>query len=321
MLVLIADDESTTRLLLAEAIRRHDHEVLLAEDGEQAWELYREHRPHVVLTDRHMPGLDGVTLVRRIRTLDGSNSDHHQAYVVLVTVLGAQEEILEGMHAGADDYLARPVDTFELQTRLIAAERTAALHHRLADTAAELEQANADLNRLARTDQLTGLGNRRRLDEDLAALHARAVRYGDAYAIALADIDHFKPFNDTYGHPEGDRALQAVANSLQATSRAVDGVYRYGGEELAVLLPATGLQPAAQAAERLRAEIEALGIEHHAQPDGREVLTMSVGVAAFPTGGGTDPDDVLAQVDEALYRAKNDGRNCVAVHDPRRPPA
>lgn len=320
MLILIAEDEPTSRMLLGAAVRRHGHEAVLAEDGEEAWQLYCEHRPHVVLTDRRMPGLDGVALVRRIRDHDEGNPDHHHAYVALVTVLGAHDQILEGMEAGADDYLVKPVEPLELQVLLIAAERTAALYRRLGDTAGELERANADLHHLARTDRLTELGNRRRLDEDLEALHARAVRDGDPYAIALADIDHFKPYNDTYGHPAGDHALHAVAAALKATSRTADRVYRYGGEEMAVLLPATDLQAAGEAAERLRAAVEELAIAHESQPDGGGVLTMSIGVAAFPTGDDAGPDDVLDQVDAALYRAKEDGRNRVALQTPQRAP-
>lgn len=312
MRVLVADDETTGRLLVAAAVRKHGHEAVLAEAGDQAWDLYLEHQPDVVLTDRRMPGIDGIELVRRIR-VEETDSGHH-AYLVLVTALGSREQVLEGMEAGADDYLVKPVDPFDLQIRLIAAQRTTAVHRQLAETAADLKRANADLHRLARTDGLTEVGNRLRLDEDLGAIHARAARDGQPYAVALADVDHFKRYNDSQGHPAGDQALHAVATTLRAVCRVADRVYRYGGEEVAVLLPATGLDEAVRAAERLRAAVEELGIAHHEQPGDRDVLTVSVGVAALDPVGDQTPEDVLKQADLALYRAKADGRNRVATN-------
>lgn len=294
--------------MAAAAVRHHDHEVTQAQDGREGWEHYVEQRPDVILTDRRMPRMDGLELVRRIRDDD---TDHYP-FIILVTALGSRDQVLEGMHAGADDYLVKPIDPFELHMRLIAAARTTALHARIRDATAELSATNAQLSTLARTDQLTEVGNRLRMDEDLRAVHARAKRDGHPYAIAFIDIDHFKSYNDTYGHAEGDEALHRVAACVEANSREIDGVYRYGGEELAVVMPATNQEEGLIAAERLRGALESLSIPH--QADERVgVLTISIGVAALGTRTGVSSEDVLAEADQALYRAKSGGRNTVAA--------
>src|SRR5580658_7033009 len=181
MRVLIADDEPTSRLLLKAIVSRLGHECLVAEDGSQAWELLSRGGIDVLLTDWMMPGVDGPALCRRVR----EELIDTYIYIVLTTGLDYPERVLEGMSAGADDYLTKPVDSFSVQTRLVAAERVTHLHGRLAATQAELAQANVDLLARSLTDDLTGLGNRRRMEEDLARTHARAVRTERSYGIAL----------------------------------------------------------------------------------------------------------------------------------------
>jgi diguanylate cyclase (GGDEF)-like protein len=181
----------------------------------------------------------------------------------------------------------------ELERKLIAAERTTALHRRL----------HGD----ARQDALTGLGNRRRLAEDLEALTGRVERYGHVYCVALFDIDHFKALNDSNGHPAGDDVLRAVAGALRDAGRSGDTQYRYGGEEFLVLLSEQTIDGAAVAGERLRAAVEALGLPH---PDGSHV-TVSAGVAGPGERGGGTPEALIELADQALYRAKELGRNRV----------
>jgi two-component system chemotaxis response regulator CheY len=159
-----------------------------------------------------MPGLDGVSLCRRIRS---SQHAHRYTYIILLTGLDTPNDVLAGMHAGADDYLTKPLDPFDLQTRLLAAARVTALHTDLADTRAEL-------SRQANTDALTGLRNRLGLSDDLAQLHAASVRHQDTYCLAMCDLDFFKSYNDTYGHPAGDRALINVATTLTTHLRQAD---------------------------------------------------------------------------------------------------
>lgn len=300
MKVLVAEDDLVSRLMLQAAVEDLGHECLLAGDGDQAWKLFREAAPDVLITDRMMPGVDGLELCRRVRDEPGGT----YTYVILATSLGDCEEVLRGMEAGADDYLTKPLEPFDLETRLVAARRVTALH-------AELTGYRAELARLASTDALTGLRNRRSLDDDLATLHGRSRRYGRSYCVAMCDVDFFKGYNDRYGHPAGDEVLRAVAAALATRAREGDGVYRYGGEEFLLLLPEQTLESGTVAAERLRHAVEALGLPN---PEGAPagVVTVSVGVAAFVPEQDPSVVEVLAAADAALYEAKAAGRNRVA---------
>ncbi|HEV8649288.1 MAG TPA: diguanylate cyclase [Actinomycetes bacterium] len=298
MKILVVDDESLSRLVVQAVVERLGHECVAAVDGEAGWRRFVDDEPDVLIADRLMPGIDGLELCRRVR----ADPRPGYTYIILVTVLGDREDVLRGMEAGADDYLVKPVDPFALESRLIAAERVTALHTELACYRAELAE-------LARKDALTGLGNRRSLEEDLGTLHARSQRYGRSYCVAMCDVDRFKAFNDTYGHQAGDEALSAVARRISAAVRTGDGVYRYGGEELLLVLPEQNLESGLVAVERVRAVVEQLAIPHAAGPGG--VLTLSAGIAAYRPGDETTPGKLLKQADGALYQAKSAGRNRV----------
>ena len=290
MHILIADDDPGTRLVVAAAVARLGHECTIAENGAQAWQRFQEVAPDVVITDWEMPEMDGTELTRRIR----SQVDVPYPYVIVLTARADQDHALHTMEAGADDLVFKPLRREELERMLVGAARVTALHRRL--------------HRDARQDALTGLGNRHRLAEDLAAMHARAERYGHRWCVALADIDHFKGYNDGAGHLAGDALLRRVSAALADTVRGGDTVYRYGGEEFLVLLPEQTLETAALAAERLRAAVEDLAVPH---PAGG-VVTISVGVAG-PAEGGEPPEQLVGRADAALYAAKDGGRNCVEV--------
>jgi diguanylate cyclase (GGDEF)-like protein len=302
MKVLLADDDLGSLLVAQAAVEALGHTCLTALDGITAWQLYLEHRPEVVITDRSMPGLEGLELCRRIR-----QSSRDYTYLVLLTVHGAPQDVLSGMRAGADDYLAKPLDPLALEARLLAGQRVTALH-------AELSRARAELSQQARTDPLTGLRNRLSLSEDLAQLDRTSVRYGRSYAVALCDVDHFKRYNDGYGHQAGDAALRTVAATLVSALRDTDLVYRYGGEEFLVLLPEQPLQAALIAMERVRSGLEALGVEHRGSPSGS--LTLSVGVVASDPDRRPDTDELVSHADRALYRAKAEGRNLLRYDVP-----
>jgi two-component system, cell cycle response regulator len=306
--VLVVDDEPVSRMVLAAAVERLGYTCIVAEGGEAGWTAFRAEVPEVVVTDRVMDDLDGLALCRRIREDDSTP----YTYLVLATGLDSRRDVLEGMSAGADDYLVKPVDPFELRVRLLVAERVTALHRRLETADRALRRANAELARLAGTDGLTGIGNRRRLEDELTALHARAVRAARPYALALLDIDHFKGYNDALGHQAGDEALRAVAEAIAAACRVGDDVYRYGGEELLVLLHEASLPGAATLAERLREVVEQLAIPHPASPHG--IVTVSLGVA--DCRGSEHPAEVVAAADRALYEAKAAGRNAVRPSRP-----
>jgi two-component system chemotaxis response regulator CheY len=308
VLVLVADDEATTRLVVKAAVQKLGHECFVAEDGDRAWTLLQTSPVDVLLTDWMMPGLDGPELCRRLRA---RQSDHY-TYILLATSMSERDDILSGMQAGADDSLIKPIDPFSVQTRLIAAERVTALHHQLAEFRTQLEQLNDEFAEQARTDALTQLGNRRRLQEDLATLHARARRHHRPYSIAMCDLDHFKAYNDTYGHGQGDKALQQVAAVLAADPRTEDCAYRYGGEEFVIVFSDANLSAAASATERLRSAVQALAIPHAGhRPPG--IMTISAGVATFDPDSDVGPDIVLEYADQALYTAKQHGRNRVAA--------
>lgn len=304
MRVLVADDDLGSRLVAKAAVEALGHDCVTAQDGSEAWRLVLELEPDVLVTDRAMPGLDGVTLCRRIRA---AHTDHY-TYIVLLTALADPQDVLAGMRAGADDYVTKPLNPLDLEARLVAAQRITALH-------TELARTRAELTRQAATDPLTGLRNRLMLTDDLQQLHDVSARYDRGYALAICDIDFFKAYNDTHGHPQGDVALRAVAAAMAGTLRGVDRVYRYGGEEFLVLLPEQALAQAASAVERVRRAVADLAIPHNGgRPGG--VVTLSVGVAASTPEHRLTSHQILTEADQALYAAKATGRNRVCAGSP-----
>jgi diguanylate cyclase (GGDEF)-like protein len=307
--ILVADDEPTTRLIAAAALSSLGHECTTVSDGAAAWLAYRAERPDVVISDWLMPGLSGAELCRNIR----AQPAEEYAYFIMISVLGSPEKVLEGMIAGADDYLVKPLDPQVLELRLVTAARVTGLHHQLVQQWSELKQLHSALTTSVRTDPLTGLGNHRALDESLELLDAMASRYGRGYCLAMLDIDHFKSFNDFYGHQAGDQALRNVAAELNGQLRSGDAVYRYGGEEFLCVLPEQSLSAGTQAVQRMRAAVERLAIPHYDSPLG--VLTVSAGLAV-PDPAHTRPaSEVLKEADDALYLAKRLGRNRVEHGD------
>ena len=301
MRVLVADDETTSRLVARRAIERLDHHCEVAADGVIAWEMLQAAEYDVLITDWMMPGLDGPELCRRVR----ARKQDGYTYILMTTSLSGASDIVAGMESGADDYLVKPVDPFALQTRLIAAQRVTELHH-------ELSNAKSALSKLARTDPLTQLSNRLRLHEDLVAAHERARRSHSPFTIALCDLDGFKSYNDTYGHLEGDEALRRIGRAIATHVRAGDSAYRYGGEEFLILMPDVRPDGAIVGMERLRAGIEQLAIPHAGRvPPG--IITISIGIAAWQAGDHTTPAQVLEAADVALYAAKQHGRNRVVA--------
>jgi len=313
MKILVADDDPTSRLVLKGMVSKLGHDCVVAEDGSTAWELLASGGIDVLLTDWMMPGVDGPELCRRVRNEVGGG----YVYIVLTTGLDHPEDILEGMSAGADDYLTKPVDTFAVQTRLVAAERVTGLHHQLAEVQIQLERANDELLERSLTDQLTRLGNRRRMDEDLERVHARALRVGRSYGIAIFDIDYFKRYNDHYGHVAGDEALRQVSSCIDPIVRSGECAYRYGGEEFLVLMPDCGVgDDVARAADRMRQAVLEAAIPHKARPNEPHLVTLSGGVSCWVPGSRLSARAVLEEADQALFDAKTAGRNRIHVAEP-----
>lgn len=298
--VLVVDDDEAARLSLAEALRTFGYPCRTAASAQEAIAEHARQPAALVLTDWSMPGMTGLELCVWLK------GQERPPHVILMTAFEGRARLIEGMRAGADDFLRKPIDLDELEVRLVAAAR-------LIDSQRALARANQQLRRegereaqAARTDPLTGIANRLRLDEDLSRAVDAATRYGRPFSAALCDVDLFKQFNDRYGHLAGDRALQQIAELLRDRVRGGDTVYRFGGEEFVVLLPEQTGPEAERAMERIRAAVESLAIPHGGSPRG--VVTMSVGVAEL---AGSPAAEWLARADAALYEAKSRGRNRV----------
>jgi len=293
MKILIVEDDLMQRRFLQVMLTRNGREVIAAEDGEAAWNiLQKEHIP-IVITDWMMPVLSGPELIRRIRS---ANLPRY-TYLVLLTSKSTQNSIVEGLKAGADDYLIKPFDRNELMARLAIGERILNLEERL--------------EQMATHDTLTNLLNRRALYGSAEIELKRSIREGIPLSLIMLDIDHFKSVNDAFGHPTGDKALCLVAETLLQNKRDYDLVGRWGGEEFLTLLPKTSLSDACTVAERFRAGIEAAGF---ITPNGSPVkFTVSLGVSSTASGS-LDIEELIHQADEALYLAKNAGRNRVSAH-------
>jgi diguanylate cyclase (GGDEF)-like protein len=226
--------------------------------------------------------------------------------IILVTARDSTQDKVEGLDAGADDYLTKPINFPELEARVRSMLRIKRLQDELDQKNRELELANKRLRKLSITDGLTDLFNHRHIHELLHEEFERTRRSGEPLAVAMLDLDRFKQVNDTYGHPTGDVILYETARILRETAREIDMVGRYGGEEFVVILPGTDEEAAEQFAERVRVAVS----EHHFRDEANEVrMTISGGVSSFPGVGIEHPDVLVKRADEALYAAKESGRN------------
>jgi two-component system cell cycle response regulator len=301
----VADDDPISRRIVETTLRSLGHDCEVASDGAQAWDAFRAGCPDVVISDWTMPGQTGLQLCTNVR----GHAAGTYTYFIMLTANGTREQILEGMDAGVDDYLVKPLNSAALQARLVAAARVTALHRQLGDQRTELQELNTQLTAIARRDPLTGLSNRRALQEDIDILEARVTRYGHRYCMALLDVDHFKSYNDNYGHQAGDRVLEIVAKALNANLRSGDALYRYGGEEFLCIFPEQSLASGAKAVQRMRIGVEQLRIAHPASP--HAVVTFSAGLAVLTSDEIRSATEVLKEADDALYVAKQLGRNRV----------
>jgi two-component system chemotaxis family response regulator WspR len=318
--VLLVDDQA----IVAEALRamlasEHDVELHACTEVALALQLARKVRPTVILQDLVMPGIDGFALVRFFRA-------DPQLSKVPIIMLSSREDPRDKSRAfeeGANDYLVKIPDKIELLARVrahaksfLAQQQRDEAYQELVRLKAQLEAANAELQKLSSTDGLTKLCNRRKLDEVLDQEWRRCRREQVPLSFVLIDIDFFKRYNDHYGHPEGDECLRRVAAALSsALRRPGDLVARYGGEEFAVVLPHTPLEGAATVAETLREAVEELRIAH-ARSEAAEHVTLSLGVATLEPRGDSDLAALVATADAALYAAKRAGRNRVASSAP-----
>lgn len=310
--VLIVDDDPVMRRTLERYLSVAGYGVLLAENGAEALRIMRAKGPRIVITDWMMPEMDGLELCRVIRSSEMVGF----VFIIILTVHSDTDRVVEAFDAGADDYLSKPFHRQELLARLKAGTRIIQLEAGLARQNREIHKVNAELailnekfEKMATTDELTGLANRRHALDRLNEFWAMAERHDQPFACVMMDIDHFKRCNDTYGHDVGDLVLRETARILSDSARVSDTVCRLGGEEFLVLCPHTNVEAVVEVAERLRKAVEAAVMKCE---DAEFSITMSAGVA----GRGEvvrNPNDLLKKSDAAMYLAKRSGRNRVCV--------
>lgn len=300
--VLIAEDDPIFRRVLETWLRKWNYRVTSLENGLDAWSvLQQKDAPQMAILDWMMPGLDGVELCRRIR---GHEAGAYK-YVLLLTAKGSKEDVVAGLEAGADDYLIKPFDVNELRARVRAGKRILELQAALLKVQTELEFESAH-------DHLTGLWNRGAI---LGLLHRetqRSVRSGEPLGVMMADLDHFKQINDSYGHQNGDAVLREVSRRLLGSVRNYDYVGRYGGEEFLIVLTQCTASDLVATAERMRAQVSEKPVETDAGPI---AVTVSLGLVTGRATGDAllKGEELLRVADVALYSAKANGRNRVEL--------
>ena len=304
MRILIAEDDPISQRLLQSTLTKWGYEVLVTSDGREALdELSKNDPPRLGVLDWMMPRLSGPDVCREARQLAGGE----YFYFILLTAKGRKEDLVAGLEAGADDYVVKPFDPRELKVRIRCAQRIIELQ-------SQIVNARDALHEQATHDALTGLLNRSAVFDALEAEMSRCQRLNERpdppqhLAVIMLDLDHFKSINDTLGHAAGDQVLRQTAQRIRRRAREYDQVGRYGGEEFLFLLPATDQQQAVCQAERIRSVIAETPFAASAE---KLNVTASFGVAATDAHPDADSDELVRRADEALYRAKEAGRNRV----------
>ena len=301
--ILIADDSLLSRRILEAFLTKRDYKIVSTNNGEEALRvLSSEDAPRLAILDWMMPGMEGTQVCARLRE---QASDKPYVYILLLTSRTEKADVLNGLESGADDYIAKPFDPAELHARLRVGRRILELQDKLL-------AASEELRFRATHDTLTGISNRAAILEVLRREQFRQQRESGSFGIILADIDHFKEVNDVHGHLSGDAVLQEVANVMQASVRPYDVVGRYGGEEFLIVVPHSDASSALVVAERIR---KAIASKIISGTKGKIQVTASFGVAVLCEANRVETQQLLQTADDALYRAKQNGRNRCELAD------
>jgi two-component system cell cycle response regulator len=306
--ILVVDDHEDNVEVLRARLESRGYEVEGAMNGQEALDTVSRWCPDLVLLDVMMPDMDGLEVVRRLK----ANPALPFIPVIMQTALDSTERMVAGLEAGADDYVTKPINFAELEARVRSLLRIKKLQQELSEREKELSEMNDKLLHISLTDGLTGVDNRRALEQRLHEMFEHSLRLHEPVSVVMCDIDHFKKVNDTYGHAAGDAVFKQFAGILKDEAREIDRVGRYGGEEFLLLLPGTVLDAAVTFAERLRQRVDGHTFSYEG---GTLNKTVSFGVASWPHPKITGREAMLKAADDALYVAKETGRNRVVRFD------
>jgi diguanylate cyclase (GGDEF)-like protein len=310
MLILVVDDSRTIRAGIGNLVARMGHDVIEAEDGERALELFRHERPDLVLIDVSMPVMDGYEATRQMRQI----SPDDWVPIIFLSSMEADQDLDRAIEAGGDDYLVKPVSYVVLNAKIRALRRLETMRRKLLDITSQLAIANRELERISRQDGLTGIANRRYFDSYMLGETQRAARAREPLSMILIDVDFFKLYNDCYGHQAGDECLRQIAGILRkAARRPADLPARYGGEEFAMVLPETTLEGAVDVAKSIQHLVAEAALPHPRSEVGAAV-TLSLGISSMLPNQNTLPEQLIEHADAALYQAKHQGRNRFVVY-------
>ncbi len=309
MKVLVVEDSKVTMKVLCNYLGRMGITPLTAETGSLAIDIYHREQPDIILLDAQLPDIDGFDVALKIRALE---KPEDWTAIIFLTSMSKDEDLARGIEVGGDDYLMKPISEVVLKAKVRAMHRLVEMQRSLVSVTRQLNEANAKLQKLSATDGLTGIANRRMYDELAIREWRRCERMKKPLALVMIDVDHFKLFNDKYGHQTGDECLKKVADQIgKVAPRATDLAARYGGEEFVLVLGETDTDGAKWIANRLRQQVSELNIPHYAT-DSRHV-TISCGVASVVPDEKLSLEVLLKSADCALYQAKKGGRDQVGA--------
>ncbi|MFY9269579.1 MAG: diguanylate cyclase [Candidatus Manganitrophaceae bacterium] len=301
--ILIIDDSAFEGKQLKASLEKSGHEIQIAETGMQGMKMTKMEHPDLILLDLVLPDISGREVCRWVKMTQETRT----IPIIILTSRTDVKERVAGLDEGANDYVTKPFDDAELKARIGAVLREKTLRDKLEIKNREYEELMRKFERLAITDPVTELFNRRRFEEVVAHEFERFRRYQTPFTCMMIDVDHFKQINDTYGHDVGDLVLRAVAKEIQRQIRGVDTVARYGGDEFAVILTQQKGEEVLKVAERILKNVQLLRLK---EIKNGEKVSLSIGIASLPDSDFKEMDQIVQSADYALYKAKKRGRNC-----------